>query len=103
MFAALFRIMSTFAGWIVILIGVLAGVAEILSFALQHPNVFTTNLQNIAGYFASPPANNSKCERYDTHFEPVDCDAKKSPSERLLCKVTVPPVKKICVEQNNGH
>ena len=96
MFIGVFRIFGTAAGFLIILLSVLAGVAQILSFYYDHKNVVVESFRNIAGYFGAATVSNNKCERYEKRFEQVDCEAKESPSERLLCKVTVPPVKMVC-------
>ncbi len=93
----IYRVIADVAGFLIILISVLAGIAQILAFIIEHENVVVKSLRNMVAYFVTTPVPDPKCVRYEMRFEPLDCDAIERTAERMLCKVTVPPVKKICV------
>ena len=82
------------------LVAFLAGIAAILSFVLDHPDWWRKNIENLAAHIAPAPAPPSagtpKCAVYEKRVENPHCDQKSNPMERLLCRVTVPPVTLVC-------
>ena len=66
-----FRVVSVVAGIVIILVSILAGLAQIMSFYFDHRNVVVESLKNVAGYFGTTTVSDAKCARYEKRFEPV--------------------------------
>jgi hypothetical protein len=96
--STIFSVMKAIAATAIAVLTVLACVAQILAFHYDHPNVMYENVRNVYQYVSSPDAS-AKCQRFEQRFEKVDCEQKATPAERMLCKVTVPPVKSVCVDE----
>ncbi len=85
----------------------LAASAEIASHMLDHGPFWWQNIQNVMTWFAKPdPAKitahdssgRGACIRYDKRRVDLRCDEKEDPGDRYLCKITIPPAERVCVE-----
>lgn len=88
----------------------LAALAEIASFIIEHKSFWWQIIENILSILgpANPPVAElpigenatapGECIRYEKRIVDLHCEDKGDPLERYLCKITIPPAERICVE-----
>jgi hypothetical protein len=76
------------------LIVVLASIAEVLGFVFQYNNVVVESIRNLF----QPQPHIPQCIRYESRPRATDCDSLVEASQRMLCRITVQPTERVCVE-----
>ena len=77
----------------------LAAVAEIITFLTNSPNVVVESIINAFKPIpAQQPTPAPQCARYDYQRRDGECDKLEELSHQLLCRITIQPLEKVCVE-----
>ena len=85
----------------------LGAAAEVASHVLEHGSFWARTYANVRSLIE--PANPSTlavdetsargpCLRYEKRVVDMNCEEMDDPSERFLCKITIPPAERVCVE-----
>lgn len=85
----------------------LGAAAEVTSHLLDHGSFWVETIHNVRSLLepanpSEPIADNAspqgQCLRYEKRIIDLHCDEMSDPSERYLCKITIPPAERVCVE-----
>ena len=87
-------ILARIGNAIVGLIVLLASIAQVLAFVFDYSNVVLISIKNL---FESEP-HIPQCIRYENRPRTSDCNSLVEASQRLLCRITVQPTERVCVE-----
>ena len=85
----------------------LGAAAEVASHVLDHGSFWVDTVRNVRSLLepANPPETTTEtssikgqCLRYEKRVVDMRCEDMDDPSERFLCKITIPPAEPVCVE-----
>jgi len=80
------------------IVAFLSALAQIATFITNSPNVVLESIRNVFSKSAAAP----RCARYDYQRRDGECDKMLELSQRLLCRITIQPLEKVCVDSKDN-